>query len=127
MNRASSPDSGRGLSAATTNITLSIGGRDYTVACAPGEEAHVTGLGRTIAGKLEAMPSNIALGEARALLFAALLLADELHELRQANAELAQPAPAIAAPAAGLGDKLGALARRLENIAAHLEQSPASA
>ena len=103
--------------ATNTNVTLSIGGRDYTVACALGEEAHVIALGRIIAGKLDAMPSNIALGEARALLFGALLLADELHELRQAHQNMPLPPPVE-----DLTDDLGALARRLENIAAHLER-----
>ena len=28
-----------------SNVTLSIGGRSYTVACAEGEESHVLGLG----------------------------------------------------------------------------------
>ena len=106
-----------------TNLTLAIGGRDYTVACAPGEEAHVTALGRIIDGKLDAMPSNIALGEARALLFAALLLADELHELRQSLEQAPPPPP----PAEDLTDALDSIAQRLENIAAHLEKEGRSA
>ena len=47
----------------------------------------------------------------------ALLLADELHELRQAHQNMPPPPPAE-----DLTDELGALARRLENIAAHLER-----
>ena len=112
-----------------SNLTLKIGGFDYTVACAEGEEAHVQSLGRLIAEKLATMPGNIGLSETRSLLFAALLLADEVHELRNAA-----PAPAPAPEpdnSALLPDELAggleAIARRLENIAAHLEQRPTSA
>jgi cell division protein ZapA len=108
-----------------SNLTLKIGGFDYTVACADGEEAHVTALGTLIADKLAAMPGNIALSETRALLFAALLLADEVHELRVAAAT---PAPAPGTPSPDeLAGGLEAIALRLENIAAHLEQRPTSA
>ena len=114
------------MSAAATNVTLTIGARAYTVACAAGEEAHVTALGKIIADKLDAMPSNIALGEARALLFAALLLADELHEMRQANEALMQQV-AAPPPADDLSAPLEAIDQRLENIATHLEHGASSA
>ena len=58
-----------------SNITLSIGGRAYTVACADGEESHVAGLGRMIDAKVGAMDGVASQNESRALLFAALLLA----------------------------------------------------
>ncbi len=97
-----------------SNVTLTICGREYTVACAEGEEAHITGLGRMIDTKLGAMGNMAGQGETRQLLFAALLLADELHE--------AGPA---AAPAAVVGDvhadRLEAIATRLESCASHLE------
>jgi cell division protein ZapA len=61
---------------------LTIGGRDYVVACAPGEEEHVRDLGRMIDEKLAALP-EAQIRARRAMLFAALLLADEVQELRQ--------------------------------------------
>lgn len=94
-----------------SNVSLRIGGRDYTVACAEGEEDRVRALGAMIAGKVDDMGSS-AQGEVRQLLFAALLLADELHEAR-AKAQTANPD--AHAPA------LEALATRLEKIAATLE------
>lgn len=94
-----------------SNVALRIGGRDYTVACAEGEEDHVRALGAIIAGKVDDMGSS-AQGEVRQLLFAALLLADELHEAR-AKAQAANPD--AHAPA------LEALATRLEKIATTLE------
>ncbi len=92
-----------------SNVTLRIGGRAYTVACAEGEEDHVLGLGGLIADKVEKMGAGHS--EARQLLFAALLLADELHEARSRAARQPEIDPA----------KLDALAQRLENCAAALE------
>jgi len=98
-----------------SNVTLTIGGRFYTVACAEGEETHIEALGRSIDGKLTGMPNLGGQSEARTLLFAALLLADELHELRAGAASApAEPSPALA-------EGLEALASRLEGMADRLE------
>ena len=97
-----------------SNVTLQIGGRSYIVACASGEEAHVAELGRTIDQKILAMGSGHT--EVRQLLFAALILADELHEARSGVAPAA-PAP----PAPDHSAALEALADRLEKCAASLE------
>ena len=63
-----------------SNVTLKIGGRDYTVACAEGEEGHVRALGAMIADKVAEMGSS-AQGETRQLLFAALLVGGTLLAL----------------------------------------------
>jgi len=99
-----------------SNVTLTIGGRSFTVATAEGEEAHIMGLGRMIDAKLAAMGEQTALSESRMLLFAALLLADELHEAQKDSA-------------AGddKGRRLEAIAIRLENLAGRLEGEPANA
>ena len=97
-----------------SNVTLTIGGKHYTVACAAGEEGHIEMLGRSIDGKLTNMPSLAGQSEARTLLFAALLLADELHELRSGGG----------APAADDGravETLEKLAETLEGLAERLE------
>lgn len=78
-----------------SEVTLTVGGRDYTVACADGEEAHVTQLGDAIDGKLRQLGGSLTNKEAQNLLFAALLLADELHEQRGGKAAEA-PQPTLA-------------------------------
>ena len=65
-----------------SNVTLEIGGRQFSVASADGEEAHVTALGRMIDDKLRAMGGAGGQSESRMMLFAALLLADEIHEIK---------------------------------------------
>ncbi len=98
-----------------SNVTVSIGGRQYTVACAAGEERHIEMLGRSIDGKLHGMASLSGQSEARTLLFAALLLADELHERNAGGAS----APAEADPR--VAESLETLAMRLEALASQLE------
>ena len=103
-----------------SNVTLSIGGRSYTVACAEGEERHVLGLGALIDGKLASMGEMSGQAETRMLLFAALLLADELHEMQGGHGPAAPaPEPAQIAPAMAL--QLDELATKLENLATRLE------
>lgn len=100
-----------------SNVTLRVGGRDYTVACASGEEQHVSALGGMIDAKIQAM-GGAGHSEARQLLFAALLLADELHEAKFRGG--GQAAPAAPDPDAH-ADALELLAARLEKCAATLE------
>lgn len=100
-----------------SNVSLHIGGRSYSVACAAGEEGHVGDLGRLIDQKVQAMGGGHT--EVRQLLFAALLLADELHEARHRSG--AAPAPAPAAPMPDHAPELEAIAERLEKCAAALE------
>jgi cell division protein ZapA len=117
-----------------SNVALVVGGRSHTVNCAAGEEDHIAELGAMIDAKLAAMGAA-GQNETRNLLFAALLLADEVYELKSGgaapvqpelqNAELpyATPDPVPAAPPGFAIDpeRLEGIADRLENLAAHLE------
>ena len=104
-----------------SEVALRIGGKVYRVACAPGEEAHVSDLGAVINEKLASM-GNLSGHEAQNLLFAALLLADEVHEGRDtvggADGEVAV-AKALAGSATGEIEELRAA---LANRDAELEQ-----
>ena len=105
-----------------SNVTLSIGGRDYMVACADGEESHITALGHAVDRKLASMPGAAGLSEVRALLFNALVLADELHEARAATPLQAELGLDNQAPAASaVTPALDQLAGRLEQLATQLE------
>lgn len=115
-----------------SNVALWIGGRSYTVNCAAGEEDHIAELGAMIDAKLTSMgaPGH---NETRNLLFAALLLADEVFELRSgggpaaespAESPYATPDPLpYEAPAFSIDpERLEGIANRLENLASHLER-----
>ena len=100
-----------------SNVTLTIGGRTYAVACAEGEESHIRTLGHSIDDKLVGMPNLSGQSEARTLLFAALLLADEIHELSSGPASAPPSSDPQAAEALELvAEQLESLAERLESI-----------
>lgn len=104
-----------------SEVTLQVGGRPYTLSCADGEEEHVRRLAAVVNGKLAALGTNMAPGDAKNLLFAALILADEVEESRRATVLSDTPL---------LDDSvlrgLEMLAQRLESVAAALENPAAS-
>ncbi|EQB15591.1 MULTISPECIES: cell division protein ZapA [Sphingobium] len=67
--------------------TLQIAGRHYDIRCRDGDEPHLAQLANLIEEKARvAQRSTPGLTEVRTLLFAALFLADELTDLRKAEA-----------------------------------------
>ncbi|MGV3511935.1 MAG: cell division protein ZapA [Novosphingobium sp.] len=116
-----------------SNISLPIGGRNFAVSCADGEEDHIEMLGRMVDDRARKIGGQQS--ETRMLLFAALMMADELHEAhRIAPVPDATPAM-VPAPAKiesaevdpAMVDRVNALAERIEKLAAALEQGPVSA
>lgn len=108
-----------------SEVSLPIGGRAYRVACAAGEEDRVTRLGAVVADKLAAM-GNLSGHEAQNLLFAALLLADEVHEGRDVAARAADEIAAArseADTANGHRDRLEAKITHLEAELARLQSA----
>ena len=123
-------------------VEVSVNGRSYMVACDDGQEAHVVRLGRYVDQKVQTLVKTVGqVGDARLLLMASLIVADELIDtdqaLNTAKGELATAAngreraraEAIAAlpsqPSADeavLARTLDGLARRIEAIAVELEQ-----
>ncbi|MEO7247300.1 MAG: cell division protein ZapA [Novosphingobium sp.] len=104
-----------------SNVDVSIGGRDFKVACAAGEEDHIRDLGKMIDEKVSGL-GMAGQSEGRMLLFASLLLADEVHESKFRGGSGEAPAPAAAPnddPA--LAERLEAIAAALEKCALHLE------
>ena len=101
-----------------SNVDVSIGGREFKVACAAGEEDHIRDLGKMIDDKV----SGLGMGgqsEGRMLLFASLLLADEVHETKYRGGSVDDAVGSAAASEDPL------LAERLETIAATLEKCAA--
>ena len=104
-----------------SNVDVSIGGRDFKVACAAGEEDHIRDLGMMIDSKVSGL-GMAGQSEARMLLFASLLLADEVHEAKFRSGFGEVSAPAVApSDDAELADRLESIAAALEKCAAHLE------
>lgn len=99
-----------------SDVRLKVGGRFYTIACGDGEEERVRELAIRVDAKIQAMGSGVPTNEARALLFAAIFLADEIDEARAA------PTPVADVPVStALTARLERLATALENAASALE------
>lgn len=105
-------------------VTVVVNGRSYTIACEPGEEDRVRQLGRSIDAKVVGFAKDAPqAGEARLLVMAALMLADELSEAREAL----RRARSGAGAAVGIADEealasgIERLALRIETVAARLE------
>ena len=98
-----------------SKVTLTIGPKSYTVACADGEEAHITALGAIIAEKYARLGASRAPLEAQNLLFAALFLADELAEARLAAAQAAAAPAPVAEPDPQAVEALRAAIAQLED------------
>lgn len=64
-------------------VTLTIGQRSYTVACADGQEPHVRAMGAEVHERLRRLGGNLSHNDTKNMLFAALILADELAEERR--------------------------------------------
>lgn len=98
-------------------VTLRINGYAYTIGCRDGEEKHLEAMGAEVSRRIDGVrhaagPS----GESRMLVMAALLMADEIFELRrQVEAPSAPVDPQ-------LNQRLSHLAKRAEEIAAGLEE-----
>jgi cell division protein ZapA len=111
-------------------LNLHVAGRSYELACRDGDEPRLRALAEIVDAK--AIEAGRALGgvnEARQLLLAALLLADELTDLRRANAApAAEPPPAEPQfPASEIAALLDSFAERLESLADGLEERARSA
>ena len=109
------------------NVTIQIGGSRHVVACRAGEEARVQMLGRMLDDRWAAADRAAAGQPDRAMLFVALMLADELHtarrDLAQAAARQAEPAPEPQ-PDPQVERRIEAIAARLEALAQTLDVAP---
>jgi cell division protein ZapA len=102
------------------NVDVDVAGRRYTVACHEGEEDHLRGLAATVDRRArDAAQALGSLTETRQLLFAALLLADDLKEYR-AGAGIPEPQPLPPDPA--VAQALERLAGKMESLADRLER-----
>lgn len=63
-------------------VNVMVNSRSYTIACDEGEEDHLRELAAHVDGKVRELLSSVGqVGDQRLLLMAALLIADEHHEV----------------------------------------------
>ena len=115
-----------------SQLSISVNGRNYTIACDDGQEEHLARLADYLDSRVSELTASLGqLGESNLLLMAGLLIADELAD---AYAELAalgkQPGAtrrdggqAATIGEAQAAEMLDSLAARIEAVAARLEGS----
>ena len=109
-------------------VTVKINGYAYTVGCDDGQEQHLQAMAAEVDGRIDSIKSlGGNSGEARLLLLVALLMADEIHDLRVELEGLYSSRGAVAGRSepqvdAEMAKRLGKMASRAEEIAASLER-----
>jgi cell division protein ZapA len=95
-------------------VELTIAGRNYRVACRSGEEENLRAAGALVDAKSrEALAGLGTLSESRQLLFASLLLADQIVDGREVELPRG-PDPELVERASKVADRLESLADALE-------------
>lgn len=113
-------------------VNVTIAGKAYRMACGEGEEPHLEGLARLYDGKIEEMRQSFGeIGDMRLHVMAALMVADEMSEMRNRVARLETELAALQGDAGAADQRLGeveeraaealvAAAERIEGIARQL-------
>ncbi len=101
-------------------VTVEINGRPYAVGCADGQEERVRILAKQFDANVRQVAAEVGhVGDLRLFLMGALLLADELHEVKLGGS--GAPVIQVTPPSdAGVAEALNAVAARIEKIAQKL-------
>ena len=120
-------------------VSVTINGRQFRMACEDGEEARVTHLAEDLDGRIVQLRARFGeIGDMRLTVMAALALADELSEVKEKlerlEPELAKlqeasvvSADRVQATQAAVIAALNAAAERIESLARRLNQTLADA
>ena len=120
-------------------VSVSISGRAYRLACNPGEEEHLEALARRVDEQIREMRASFGeIGDQRLTVMAALKIADEVSELQKQAGEAGRLADealqseraarqAAEARAEGLTHAINEMSVRIETLAATLSPLPARA
>jgi len=103
-------------------VVVTVSGRAFSLSCADGEEPRIRRLAQYVDGKIgDFVKTHGQIGEARLILLAALVIADELSDANDARQSGRDGAGAEAS--AALASGIRGIARRIESIAARLESA----
>jgi len=103
-------------------VKVEINGRGYDITCDNGEEEHVERLASFVDKRIEELIASVGqIGDARLLVMASLLIADELADAYADLAKLKSESSELDDHATDqIAAKLDTLAARIENIADRL-------
>jgi cell division protein ZapA len=106
-------------------VSISIRGRQYQIACDDGQEAHLARLGRYLDQQAEDLVKQAgSINEPLMMVMIALTIADQLTDANEKIDSLTSAAAAAQAQVdTGTAGVLNGLAKRIEDIAASLERT----
>jgi cell division protein ZapA len=119
------------------DVTITLNGRTYRLECGEGEEAHLIALAEYFGGHVETMKKKFGqVGDDRLILMAALMVTDELSELKRQVQELKTTVVELrrdrstiedmaAGAIGGASDRLESLNERLAGGVTHHGAAPA--
>ena len=107
-------------------VTMPVNGRSFTITCDDGQETRIRRLAQYVDAKVAEFVASVGqVGEARLLLLAALVIADELSDAKDAlereRGRAQTVDPERAADADALAEGINEAAKRVEAIAARME------
>jgi cell division protein ZapA len=111
-------------------VVIKVNGRDFALSCADGQEPRIRRLAQYVDAKIGDFAKNLGqIGEARLILLAALVIADELSDANEALQPERSRGRAAAVPAAGIAGEavenaaagIRGIAARIDAIAARIE------
>jgi len=104
-----------------SEVSVTIGGRKFRLACNEGEEAHLASLAGMMDEKIgEMRAASGEIGDQRLVMMAALAIADKLTEARDEAAAERKRSEEAERHARTLASRLDELGSRLEQVAARL-------
>ncbi|HXX52815.1 MAG TPA: cell division protein ZapA [Xanthobacteraceae bacterium] len=121
-----------------TQVSVTINGRQFRMACEDGQEGHLMNLARELDARIGALRTKFGeIGDTRLTVMAAITVADELAEAGQRIRRLEEEIAALQSAQVATSDRnrtaqaaiasaLGAAAERVENITKRLNQTIAN-
>jgi len=119
-------------------VSVTINGRQFRMACEDGQEGHLMNLARELDERIGALRTKFGeIGDTRLTVMAAITVADELAEAGQRIRRLEEEIAALQSAQVATSDRnrtaqaaiasaLGAAAERVENITKRLNQTIAN-
>jgi cell division protein ZapA len=103
-------------------IVVKVNGRDFTLSCADGQEPRIRRLAQYVDARVGEFARNLGqIGEARLILLAALVIADELSDANDAAQQRGPQGDAGGEPSEAAAAGIRGIAARIEAIAARVE------
>ena len=112
-------------------VVVKVNGREFPLSCSDGQESRIRRLAQYVDAKVGEFTKTVGqVGEARLILLAALVIADELSDANEALRQERNRTPPAAGGTGGAGtetashgaaSEIRSMAERIESIAARIE------